>query len=586
MRTIRISARSMAALLVVLLIGGCSQPAANQKSTGSAGTPVEGDWAIVRYESDPDSLNPLTSVTSVASYTLWGAMNSQVYELLMGYNTHDWDVTEPLLAEAPPTVSDDHLTYTIQTRDGVKWHDGQPFTPDDVVFTFKAAACPDTDAARYRSNLTDLADIQMNGRTIRFLMSKPNYYNLRNVVTNLMPIVPKHVFDPEGLLDGFSYKDIIGPKGKTDPKIKKFAQQFNNHPANRAPVGTGPYKFERWDAGREIVLTRNDDYWGKKPYLDKIIYRIISDYTAALAALKAGEIDLQPRLLPIQYVEQTGGAAFEGQFTKVKYAVPGLYEIVWNTERPFFKDKRVRQAMTMLIDRQKIIDTIRSGLGEVAASPFAPQSRDFNSDIKPLPYDPNRAAELLDEAGWKDHDGDGIRDKDGVKFKFEFLGSTGSGVFKQLSPVLTQEFAKVGIEVTERVVEFALMTEMYKEHRFDAGTLGIAFDLVHDPYMQWHSTAAVGGSNYQNFKNAESDRMLEQARLEFDNDKRQQIYRQWQELIHDQQPVTFLYYQQEPAAYSKRFENVQSLPLRPGYDLRSWWVPKNRQKYSSNTTAP
>ena len=572
-------------LLFGLLVFGCSGPdRSSEKATGDVGQPVQGDWVIVRFEADPDSLNPLTAGTSVAQYAMWGARNSQVYELLMGYNTTDWDVTEPLLAEAPPEVSEDHLTYTVKVRDGVKWHDGQPFTADDVLFTFKAAGSPLTDAARQRSSLTDLSDMQVDGRNIRFVMSKPSVFNLRNVVTNLLPIIPKHVFDEEGLLDSFSYKDIIGPKGKTDPKIKKFAERFNSHPANRAPVGTGPYKFEKWDSGREIVLSRNDNYWGKKPYLDKIVYKVITDGTAALTALKAGEIDLQPRLLPIQLKEQTGGQAFEEQFSKVTYLIPSLFEIFWNNERPYFKDKRVRQAMTMLVDRQKIIDAIRLGLGQIAASPFAPQARDFNPNIKPLPYDPKRATELLDEAGWKDHDGDGIRDKDGVKFKFDFLGTSGSAVFKQLAPVLTEEFRKAGIQMTERVVELALMTETLKQHRFDAGVLGFTFDLVTDPYHLWHSSAASGGSNFENFKNPESDRMLELARLEFDDDKRKQIYWHWQELIHDEQPVTFLYYQLEPAAFSKRFQNVQWMPLRPGYDLTAWWVPKARQKYKNATT--
>src|SRR5262249_10777323 len=160
--------------------------------------------------------------------------------------TRDWDVTEPLLIEGPPTVSEDHLTYTVKTREGVRWHDGHSFTPEDVVFTFKAVACPLTDAARHRSALTDLADIQLDGRTIRFVMSRPDVYNLRNVVTNLLPIIPKHIFDEDGLLDAFSYKDIIGPTGKTDPRIQKFADRFNKHAAGRAPVGTGPYKFEKW----------------------------------------------------------------------------------------------------------------------------------------------------------------------------------------------------------------------------------------------------------------------------------------------------------------------------------------------------
>jgi len=575
-------------LLSLAFLAGCSRPGAtSEKVSADAGQPVQGDWAIVRTETEPDNLNPLISQQASARYVMGGVNNSQIYELLMAYSTKDWDLTEPLLAEAPPDISADHLTYTFKIRDGVKWHDGKPFTPEDVLFTFKAVACPLTDTAALRSYLTEIQDIKIDGRTMRFIMSKPNAYNVSNLA-NSLSIVPKHVFDPEGLLDGFTYKDMIGPRAKTDPRIKKFADQFNSHPANRAPIGTGPYKLEKWESGREVVLTRNDDYWGKKPYLDKIVYRVITDYTAALTALKAGDIDIQPRLLPIQYTEQTSGQAFDQQFTRVKYSIPSEAIIIWNNSSPFFKDKRVRQAMTMLIDREKIIENIRLGLGKIGVSPIDLNSKNFNPNVKPLPYDPKRAGELLDEAGWKDHDGDGIRDKDGVKFKFEFLGSTGSTIYKQLSPVMAEAFRKEGIEMTERVIEFGLMLQSLKEHRFDSSTLQIGHgDLTDvDAYQAWHSSSAAGGTNFANFKNPESDGLLEQARQEFDSEKRKQIYWKWQEIVTDEQPVTFLYYFLEPAAYSKRFQNVQWLPLRPGYDLHSWWVPKAQQKYKNTTATP
>jgi peptide/nickel transport system substrate-binding protein len=570
-------------LLYAVLFVGCNpSQSRNEKAASDASQPVQGDSVIVRFEADPDILNPLMSVTQVGHYAMWGINNSQVYEFLMAYSPKTWGLTEPLLAETAPAISNDHLSYTFQIRNGITWHDGRPFTAEDVLFTFKAAACPFADTVSVRSFLTDIADIQLEGRTLRFVMTRPNSYNVSNIA-NILAIIPKHVFDPDGLLDAFSYKDMVGSKGKTDPKIKKFANQFNTNAANRAPVGTGPYKFERWESGRELVLRRNDTYWGKKPFLDKIVYRIITDYTAALAALKAGDIDLQPRLLPLQYQEQTGGSAFDEQFTKAKYSIPAEYWLLWNNEVPFFKDKRVRQAMTMLVDRQKIIDNIRLGLASIGVSPFDPQARDFNPNIKPLPYDPKRAAELLDEAGWKDRDGDGIRDKDGVRFKFEFIASSSSTIWKQLSPVLTDAFRKAGIETTERIVEFNLQTKNLKEHRFDASALGVSYDLIQDQYQMWHTSSASGGTNYMNFKNPEADRLLEAARLEFNDEKRKALYWRWQEIIQDEQPVTFLYYQQDPAAYSKRFQNVQWLPLRPGYDLNSWWVPVSQQKYKNGT---
>jgi peptide/nickel transport system substrate-binding protein len=575
-------------LLSIFLICGCSR-ADRSAETNSApgGAPVAGDWVIVRYEAEPESLNPLISQTSYATYAMTGLNSSQIYETLMQYNTKDWTVTQPLLAESYPEVSGDHLTYTFTLRDGVRWHDGKPLTAEDVLFTFKAAVCALVDSAPIRSYLTDLRDVELlDGRRIRLTVSQPNVLNLQNL-GNLFGIMPKHVFDSTGILDAFTFKDMIGVAGKSDAKIKKFAEQFNSHPANRVPIGTGPYTFEKWDTGRQIVLARNDNYWGPKAYLEKIVIRIIPDFPAALTALKAGEVDLNPRLLPIQYAQQTSGAAFEQQFEKTKYSLPNYTYIGWNLERPFFKDKRVRQALTMLVDRQQILETLRFGLGKVAGSHFTPQSRDFNPNIKLLPYDPKRAAELLTEAGWVDHDGDGIRDKDGVAFRFEFLGAANSTLTQQLMPILKEEFRKAGIEMTERQLEFTVLFENLKDHRFDATTLGWSSPLMSDPYQLWHSSSAANrGSNFVSFKNPEADRLLEQARVEFDLDKRRQLYWRWQEIIHDEQPYTFLFYPEDSAAYSKRFHNVTWLPPRPGYDLNSWFVSKAAQRYGTATVLP
>jgi peptide/nickel transport system substrate-binding protein len=151
---------------------------------------------------------------------------------------------------------------------------------------------------------------------------------------------------------------------------------------------------------------------------------------------------------------------------------------------------------------------------------------------------------------------------------------------------LAEEFRKAGIEMTERLIDFSVLLQNLKDHRFDSTPITQSQgDLMQDPYQVWHSSGTVGGSNFFNFRNAEADKLLEQARLEFDAEKRKQIYWRWQEIIQDEQPITFLYYWLEPAAYSKRFQNVQWLPLRPGYDLNSWWVPASLQKYK-NATAP
>src|SRR5262249_35206256 len=154
------------------------------------------------------------------------------------------------------------------------------------------------------ASFTDLADVQVEGRLIRFQLSRPSVLGGLSLGRDLA-IIPRHIFDPEGLLDPVTYKDIIGPKSKTDPRITRFAKHFNEHPGNRSPIGTGPYRFDRWESGRELILSRNDRYWGRQPYLDRIIFRFIPDAASALAALRAGELDLLPRLSPAQYALQT-----------------------------------------------------------------------------------------------------------------------------------------------------------------------------------------------------------------------------------------------------------------------------------------
>ncbi len=568
-------------LAVFLMFAACSRPDQHASTEVSADQqPVTGDWAVVRFESEPENLNPVTSQTTNATYTEYGINGSHVFETLLGYNMKDWSFTQPILAESYPEISEDHLTYTFTIRDGVRWHDGRPFSAEDVLFSAKATMLPLVDSAPTRSYFGELNNVEIvDGRKVRFSFTKPNFMNVVSLGSTF-PIAAKHVFDPNGLLDGMSYKDIIGPKGRTDANARKFAEEFNKHPANRVPVGTGPFKFERWDTGKELVVVRNDDYWGPKAYLDKIVYRFIQDYTAALAALKSGDIDFNPRLLPIQYAQQTTGQQFEAQFSRGTYAIPSYYYIGWNMERPYFQDKRVRQALTMLVDVPQIIETLRFGLAKRTLTHFNPSSNDYNTSLKPYPYDPKRAAELLDEAGWKDTNGDGVRDKDGMPFRFEMLASSNSTLI-QLLPILKEQLRKVGIDMTERQLEFTVYVENLKDHHFDAALGGWSADLISDPYQLWHSSSASNrGSNYVSFKNAESDRLIEEARLEFDAEKRKQLYWKWQEILYDEQPYTFIFVPEESAAWQKRFQNVTWYPARPGYDLRTWFVPAAAHRYT------
>lgn len=563
-------------LLVCWALAGCSPnvketPAERDSETFAAPTP--GGSVIVGSDSEPDTLNPLLSTTAAAARVEYGVNESQIYETLLQYDTEAWSFTRPLLAEGEPEISEDHLTYRVTLRDGIKWHDGHPLSNEDILFSVKATMLPGVDAAALRGSFADLIDVNLAApRTIEFKFSTPNFLNLFFVGGTA--IIPRHVFDPAGLLDHLTYHDIIGPAGKTDSKAKQFASEFNKHSANRAPVGTGPFKFERWESGKDIVLVRNDDYWGRKPSLDRIVYRVIRDSAAAFAALKSGELDFVPRLSPVQYSEQTKDSGFESRFSTQVYATPQYTYIVWNQNRPVFKDKRVRQALTMLVDRKQIVEKLRYGLADLTESHFNPKSPDYDHDLTPYPFDPARARQLLDEAGWKDSDGDGIRDLNGVPFRFEFSAASASTLMAQLLPVLRAEFLKAGIDMRERLIDFTVLVEAVRDRRFDATGLNWVTPLVSDPYQVWHSSS-IGdrGSNFGGFKNAEADQLIEQARMEFDAEKRRLIYKRWQEIVHEEQPYTFLFVPREAAAYAKRFRNVRFYPPAPGYDLQEWFVP-------------
>ena len=568
-------------LTATLLVAGCGGgPSAEVGSGGADQSPVQGDWLIAGYEAEPGSMNLLLGPSNSYSQYIWtGAKGSMVGEVLLGYDPETWRLEVPLLAESYPEVSEDNLTYTFMMREGVRWHDGEPFSAEDVLFSAKAMMNPHADTADQRGYYIDLADVQVDGCQVRFEMSRP--YWLNDLALGTLYVLPKHVYDPDGVLDAYSYGDIIADAARNDDTLRTYGEAFNRHPANRQPIGTGPYKFDSWESGSEIILSRNDDYWGERAYLDQIRIRFIIDDTARLTALKSGDIDFDARLNSIQYSQQTSGASFDASLAKAKFSIPQLSYIVWNSLRPFFADKLVRQAMTMLIPRQQIIDNLRFGLGRVAVSNFNPSSPDFHTELELWPYDPARAAELLDESGWIDHDGDGIRDKDGVKFSFEFLGSAGSVFTDQLLPILKDELGKVGIEMTERRLEFTVVIDNVRDKQYDAFAGAWLSDLLQDPYQLWHSDPiADRGSNFGSFSNAEADRLIEQARLTFDPDERRQLYWKFQEILHEEQPYTFMLYPEESVAYDKRFLQVDFLPVRPGYDLTKWFVPQVSQKYT------
>jgi peptide/nickel transport system substrate-binding protein len=532
-------------LALLISVGpACSRPAEappESKPAVSSGEPAVGDWLVRRLSAEPSSLNPITSSDAAES-----TINSYIYEGLLELDNETLELV-PLLAESF-SVSEDKLQYTFILREGLTWQDGKPLTTDDVLYTFEIIQDPKVDAPHLRNYFKDLKKVEaLDDRTIRFTYAFP-YFKALDMVGG-MGIIPKHVFS-EG--------------------------DFNKHPAGRAPMGSGPYKFAKWDTGKEIVLERNPDYWGDTHHIEKIVFKVISDDTVALQVLKKQDMDYMG-LLPIQWERQTASEDFDTNFKKMRFPAQSYSWIGWNLRKPMFSDRRVRRALGMLVDRQSFVDNIWYGLGTVVSGNFFVEAPEYNKDIAPLPYDPAQAARLLDEAGWIDSDGDGIRDKDGTPFRFEFTYPSASSTSEQLSTLLKESLGKVGIHMTIRKLEWALFTQLLEDRTFDAVTLAWVLPILADPYQVWHSSQADDGSNYVGFINEEADRIIENARPEFDRQKRASMYRRFHEILHEEQPYTFLFNRNSLVALDRRFENVIEYPLGP--DSTEWYVPAEVQRY-------
>lgn len=508
----------------------------------------EGDWLVWCLNTEPATLNEIVQASSWS--TRW-IVRGNIFEGMIEYKPDEFEYRGVLAEEF--SISDDGLEIYFKLRDDIYFSDGVPVTTDDVIFTFETITDPKVDSANYANYFADVDRYEkINEREIKFYMKRVYFLSLGFLGS--MPIHPKHIYE---------YTD---------------AQQFNNRRTN--PLGSGPFVFEKWDVGSSVVLNRNENYWQQKPWYKKIVYRFITNDTAALQSLLSNEVDyLRP--LPDQFTEMCDNEEFREDFYCLSYwdaGNTGYFWIGWNQARSFFADKKVRQALTMLIDRESIRDNILRNLeAEIPTGPFYVYGPQYDSGIEPWPYDPQRAIEMLEKAGWVDTNGDGVRDKDGVEFRFRYMVVSGSGFHEQMAKFVKDSLARAGIEVIIDPYEWSVFTQKVMDRNFDAVNMAWGGSVESDPYQIWHSSQIDKGSNYVRFNNPEADRLIEQARQTLDKDKRNELYHQFHRILHEEQPYTFVYTRPEQRFLDRRFENVVIHKL--GINEHEWYVPKDLQKY-------
>ena len=539
--------KAFAILLILTLIFSCSEKKEEQNPSPAEQTkkyePAYGDAIRVGSIGDASTLIPMLASDS-ASATITGL----VYNGLVRYNK-DLEV-EGDLAERWD-ISDEGKTITFYLRKNVKWHDGQPFTANDVMFTYKVMVDPKTPTA-YAGDFQQVKKAEvLDDYTFRVIYNQPFAPAL---VSWSMGIVPRH------LLEG---QDIV------------------TSPLGRHPIGTGPYRFVKWTTGQEIVLESNPDYYEGRPYISEYNYRIIPDPATMFLELKAGGVDWMG-LTPIQYERQTTGKEFDERFKKYKYVSFGYTYLGYNLLSPLFQDKRVRQALTYAINKESIIQGVLLGLGVVATGPYKPDSWVYNPHVKRYPYNPEKAKELLKEAGWEDSNGDGILDKDGRPFAFSILTNQGNTQRTNAGVIIQADLKKVGIEVNVRIVEWAaFLKEFINKKNFEAVILGWSVPQDPDQYDVWHSTKTKETElNFVSYNNPEVDRLLDLGRHTFDLEKRKEYYYKFQEILAEDQPYTFLYVPDSLQCISSRFHGIKPAPAGITYNFIKWYVPKPLQKYT------
>lgn len=552
-------------------------------------TPVQGDWVISHQLSDPEGLNPI--ITNDASSSTVGKF---IYETLLELDYATAELT-PMLAESRPEISDDHLTYKFALRKNIKFSDGHPLTAKDVVFSFKVVKNPlVVNAAALRNYYMDIKDVQAtDDYTVTVTMLKP--YFLAEYFLGGLQILPKHILDPENLTDKYTVAETNDPDVAAKSEVMRaFAKWFESPEKNREKqylVGTGPYTFEEWRTSENIRLKRFDGYWNKgnnkykTSYPNQIVFKVVNDRPAAVTALKNGDLDFMEYIPPALFTDIDTTTSQNIKTTS--YLVPTYMYIGWNQRRPVFGDKKTRQALSYLVDKTMLIKNVVRGFAIPTNSPVYFGRPEYDSTLNRYDYSPEKAKQLLAEAGWKDSNGDGILDRTvngkRLDFSFTFLLNAGNEMRENIALLLIEEFRKVGIQAQAQKIEWSVFLENLKSNKFEA-YIGA---WVNDPtpsdlYQIWHSTQIDNkGSNYAAFNNPRADKLIEDIRTEFDEAKRMAYYKELQQIIGDEQPYTFLWVLKYPTAYNKRLQGVEFYTVRPGYVLNNWWAPTPMQKYTN-----
>ncbi len=526
----------IAGLLLALLVtvSACAGGGAGTQSA----TSKPADTVVIGVQSEPDTLNPILGYAPDGASKLFDGLVSRDAKLNL----------VPALAEALPTVGDSGRTYTFKLRPGVKFHDGQPLTADDVVFTYQAILDKTTDTT-LRSDLDMITAVEApDDRTVVFRLAYPyTPFSQRTTVG----IVPRHAFAGQGA-------------GGTPP----IGQNVNTAKFNTAPVGTGPFVFEQWTPGDRLVLRANPDYWGGAPAIARLVLAFVPDDNVRATRMERGDFDAT-------HLPPKAAARFRNRDGVTVYDVPSAdYRgVMLPLERPVTGDVAVRRALDHAIDRNAIVAGILDGKGTPAHSPISPSTPWFNPAVVPAREgDLAEAKRILDEAGWRPGP-DGVRARGAQPARFTLMYPANDSLRKDLALAVASAGSQIGVAIEVTGLDWDAIRPRMVDDALIMGW-GSPYDPDFTNYELFHSQFAHQDFfNPGGLRDAEVDRLLDEGRRTSDPQTRKAAYDELQKRLSDQVVWTWLVYLDHVYVVKDHFDGieVQTEPHAHGATHGIWW---------------
>lgn len=538
---------------------------------------------------EPDNFHPANGVTAARTWILQYTSN-----FVMRSDIMHMDIA-PELATALPEISGNNLNYTYTLRKDARWDDGAPITAEDVVFMLKAHKCPLTAnpvVKPYFENIRTVITYPDDPYKFTVSMKREHINNIAFFTD--FPVMQRTFHDPSNILASYTFEQMDDPnfKAGSDAKLSAWANNFNDPKYGTDLTmqnGSGPYRIAEWSAGN-LILERKKNHWTQKlasPTVyetslpEKIIFKVVMDPNAQKLEMRAQTLDVSV-WLPTPVAKELMQEADFNKNYNIQFTDNFSFNYIGLNMRPdgtmrkkFFDDVRVRKAMAYAIPVDEIIQVVAQGHAKRQTTMVSPLKKEYNKDLPLIPCDIEAAKKLLDEAGWKDTDGDNIRDKvvDGVKLdlRIEFKHQGGQKFVEDVAAMIKESAYKAGIDLVVVPVEYRALREQLAKHDFDMFMSALAGGALPEDYTQlWHTSAySSGGSNYVGFGNAASDALLDSIKYTIDEATRIPMVMRLQKLVYDEQPYIFLYSTARKNIIHKRFGNQIMTFDKPGVILNN-----------------